>query len=240
MHILIYKLTQFILKLQNFLYKIRTKKLNSTFKNGSSKMIFHGENELILSAETELKKTELNKKIKEIVKTKLDDPEKLLNFISTEGTDVFRIKNANLILKLVGEEEGFITPAIGLKALFINLFVNLLVYNKLIISFKSNEMFILRPLKVDIYYMIHQFHKWYSYKLGLPGFNFKEQENFKHIFKTLKQEDISNLTLSEIISLKEAIARDIEAIDFVVNLCKEFDTSKKLLNRIKTGNSVVL
>ena len=101
-------------------------------------------------------------------------------------------------------------------------------------------MFILRKGSVDIYYMIHQFHKWYSFELGLPGFDYKDQQNFKRIFKTLKQEDITNLSIQEIISLKEAIARDIEAIDFVVNLSKEYDTSKKLLNKIKSGRSVSL
>lgn len=86
--------------------------------------------------------------------------------------------------------------------------------------------------------MIHQFHLWYGYKLGLPGFNYKDRKNFKRVFKTLSEQDISGLTLGEIISLKETIARDVEAIDFVVNLSKEYDASKKLVNLIKKGKSV--
>ena len=101
-------------------------------------------------------------------------------------------------------------------------------------------MFILRPGNIDIYYMVHQFHKWYGFELGLPGFDFKDQQNFKRIFKTLKQEDITNLSIEEIISLKESIARDIEAIDFVVNLSKEYETSKKLHNKLIEGKSVSL
>ena len=143
-------------------------------------------------------------------------------------------------MKLINEEEGFITPAKGVKAFILNLFVNLTCYKKLVISFKSNGMFILRPLNIDMYYMIHQFHKWYSFELGLPGFDFVDQQNFKRIFKTLSQEDITNLSIQEIISLKESIARDIEANDFVVNLSKEYETSKKLHNKLIDGKSVSL
>lgn len=234
----IYKLLKVVLDIQTKFYNKKIQTIPGSYKNGLSKIAFHGDNELVLNVETEKAKTELDKKVKEIIKDKLDNPEKLLSFIKEQGTDVFRINNADILLSIIGEEEGFITPLNGLKAFWTNLFVNFAVYKKIVISFKSNEMFILRPLPVDIYYMIHQFHKWYSFKLELPGFNYKEQENFKKIFKTLKQEDITTLTLGEIISLKEAIARDVEAIDFVVNLSKEYDTSKKLLKRLKTGNAV--
>ena len=54
------------------------------------------------------------------------------------------------------------------------------------------------------------------------------------------EEDISKLSLGEIIALKEAIARDVEAIDFVVNLSKEYDASKKLLKKLKSGASINL
>ncbi len=234
----IYNFLQFILAIQTKMHKKKLTKIPSHYKNGKSTHSFHGENELILNVETEKAKIELDKKVKEIIKNKLDNPEKLLNFVKDEGTDVFRLKHADFFLKLIGEEEGFLSPMNGIKALLLNLFVNFAAYKKVVICFKSTEMFVLRPLKVDIYYMIHQFHKWYSFKLELPGFNFSDQENFKRIFKTLQQKDISNLSLGEIISLKEAIARDVEAIDFVVTLSKEYDTSKKLLNKIKNGNTV--
>lgn len=234
----IYTLLQKVLKLQQENQQKRLAKLATSYSNGTSKTVFHGELELQLTSETENIKAELDKKVKEITKEKLNNPEKLLEFINEEGTDVFRLKNADIFLQLIGEEEGFIPPTKGFKALLLNLFVNFATYKKIVISFKSTDMFILRPLAVDIYYMIHQFHMWYAFKLGLPGFEFKDRENFKKVFKSLKQEDISNLTLGEIITLKETIARDTEAIDFVVNLCKEYDSSKKLVNKIKQGQSV--
>ncbi len=235
---LFHKLLCFVLNAQLSTHNKKMQNLSTQFQNGATKTVFHGANELILNSQTEAQKAELNTKVKEIVKSNINNPEKLLEFIQDDGTDVFRLKNADIILKLFGEEEGFIPPLGGVKAFFINLYVNLAAYNKIVISLKSNEMFILRPLNVNIYYMIHQFHLWYGYKLGLPGFNYKDRKNFKRVFKTLSEQDISGLTLGEIISLKEAIARDVEAIDFVVTLSKEYDASKKLVNLIKKGKSV--
>jgi len=232
-----YKLLNAVLKQQSEKQNKRLAQLSS-FTNGSSKTVFHGANELVINSQTEATKAELDEKVKQIVKTRLNNPEKLLEFIENEGTDVFRLKNADIFLRFIGEDEGFIPPLRGVKALLLNLYVNFVAHKKFVISLKSNEMFVLRPLAVDIYYMIHQFHLWYGFKLGLPGFDFADRKNFKRIFKTLKQEDISGLTLGEIISLKESIARDVEAIDFVVNLSKEYDASKKLVNIMRNGKSV--
>ncbi len=233
-----HKLLQFVLKQQEARYKKLTKKLTAQIKTGSSKTVFYGANELILNAKTEEKKTQLDNKVKEIVKSRINNPQALLDFIENEGSDVFRLKNADIFLNIIGEEEGFIPPTTGFKALLINLYVNFAKYRKIVISFKSNEMFILRPLDVNIYYMIHQFHLWYGYKLGLPGFNTKSRKNFQRVFKTLSEQDISKMTLEEVIALKETISRDKEAIDFVVNLSKEYDASKKLVNLIRKGKSV--
>ena len=101
-------------------------------------------------------------------------------------------------------------------------------------------MFVLRPLPIDIYYMIHQFHLWYGFKNGLSGYELKNRKKYKKIISTMNDNDISNLSLEDILDMKEAIARDVESIDFVVNLSKESETSTKLLNKIKEGKSVNL
>ncbi|MBQ2870891.1 hypothetical protein IJE86_04265 [bacterium] len=239
---IIYKLISKLIQLKEFTHKKRMARFSSTktYTNGTSKTIFHGAQQLILASQTEAKKQELNQKVKAIVKEKLNDPEKLLNFIQDEGTDVYRLPNVDIFLQLIGEEEGFIPRTKNLKAILLNLYVNFVAHKKIVISLRTSEMFILRPLPLDPYYMIHQFHMWYGYKLGLPGYSLRERENFKKIFKSMKKEDISSLTISEVIALKETIARDKEAIDFVINLAKEYDSSKKLVNKIRNGQSVKL
>ena len=48
---------------------------------------------------------------------------------------------------------------------------------------------------------------------------------------------LENHTLEEMVGLKEAIARDNEAIDFTVNYAKSIDGSKNVLNKIKREGS---
>ena len=130
---LVYKLIQFILDVQQSIHQKKLQKLQNSFKTGSTKRVFLGENELVLNAQTELKKAELNKKVKEIVKQRIKSPEQLLDFIKEQGTDVFRLKNADVFLKLINEDEGFITPAKGIRALAINLFTSINTYKKPVI-----------------------------------------------------------------------------------------------------------
>jgi len=88
-------------------------------------------------------------------------------------------------------------------------------------------MFVLRDLPLNIYFMAHQFHKWYGYKMKLPGFEEVAQKNFKRIWEFENSHNVSTLRYEEIIALKEAIARDVEAIDFVLNLAREGEGSQK-------------
>ena len=236
----IYKLTQNILKLQVLLHKKRIEHLHKKMTKGSSTNLLPEEIELTLNIEIETKKEKLNNKIKEILKTNQNNPEKLLDFIKEQGTDVFRIENADKFLKFIGEEEGFIPPLNGINALFLNLFINIFVYKKFVLSLKSNEMFVLRPLPIDIYSMIHQLHLWYGFKNDLPGYEIKNRKKYKKIIETLNNNDIENLSLDEILTMKDAINRDVDAIDFVVNIAKESEATQKLLNKLKDGKSVKL
>ena len=68
---------------------------------------------------------------------------------------------------------------------------------KISVKFKTPAMFVLRDLPVDVYYMSHQFYKWFGYKMKLPGYDYKTQENFKSSFKTLSNNDISKLSRLE-------------------------------------------
>ena len=98
-------------------------------------------------------------------------------------------------------------------------------------------MFVLGTGQINIYNMAHQFHKWYGYKTGLPGFDEAAQEKFKKIFDYEIDANVELLSYEEILSLKEAIHRDIEAIDFVIKLAKENDGAKKVFNNIKEKNN---
>ena len=172
--------------------------------------------------------------VKTIVKKNINTPEKLLEYVEKSGTRVIKIPYADKILSYVGEQEGFITPKSGFEALYLNI-----VLNKKI-AFKTPEMFVLRDLPVNIYVMSHQFHKWYSYKMELPGYDYATQENFKRIFEFSDPKKVQQLSYSEVMSLKEALRRDVDAIEFVLELSKEQEGSKKTLDKIKNGEKARL
>ena len=232
---LIKKITEWILNYQEKYYakKYKTALQNVQYssKNSTTKTHAQAGIKLILNSKTEQNKKKLNEEVKEIVEENIKHPEKLLEYIEENGTKVYKIPYADKLLKFVGEEEGFITPVSGINALVLNIVLE----HKF--AFKTAPMFVLRDLPVNIYIMTHQFHKWYGYKMQLPGFDEVAQQKFKKIWEYEIDTNVQTLTYEEILSLKEAIARDIEAIAFVTKLAKEHDGAKKVFENIKNkGN----
>ena len=135
----------------------------------------------------------------------------------------------------IGEEEGFVPPKKGLKALYLNFFVSLLCDKKFKLSFKTQELFVLRDMEINVYYMLHQFHKWYGFKKNLPGYDDKSQQLFKRNLDKMTEDKV--LTVDEIVMLKEAIARDAQATDFVIKLSKENDGARNVIKKIKNDGS---
>lgn len=216
--------------------KALSKKLQSNFQtiytDTTTKRAYSKDYSMTLTSTTERNKARLEYDIKALLKKSQNNPNALLEFVQEKGTKVCKINHADKILALILEEEGFISPKKGLTALYLNIATSILSHEPIKFSLKTDSMFILRDLPVDSYYMIHQFHKWYAMKLNLPGFDYNAQENFKKFFKSSNDKQMQSLNVNEILSLKEAIARDVEAINFVVDLAKSTDGSKKALKLI--------
>lgn len=177
------------------------------------------------------KKCANEEKIENILKKYLKNPTELFKYIKGAGTIVVKSKLAPKVLSYLGEEEGFILPKEGAKAFILNLFFNRCL------SFKTKEMFIVSSYNINEYAMIYQFYNWYCYKMKLSGFEDSTQEKFKNIFE-LKDDDIKELSFEEILELKGAIKRDIEAIDFVKKFVQKQSLSKKNLEKIRLHKAV--
>lgn len=221
------KIIYFFLEQQE---KALTKRLNKHLKvsstNSTSKTVLSKGVTMTLSAETEKKKELVKLNVSDIVKASNNDPTKLLAFIESKGTKVIKLDNADKVLSVINEEEGLITPLEGIEALYIN------IVTESGFSLKSKPIFILRNGEIDPYYMVHQFYKWYSLYMGLPGFDFISQKLFK-ISLNSDGSILSNLNLDEMTGLREAIARDREATDFALELAKTKEGSKNVLDKIK-------
>lgn len=214
------------------------KHFKSTYTNSTTKKVYGNAASLELTSKTEKNKDKLCSDVNLILKKYENNPDKLLAFIRRSGTKVYKLKFADKVLGLIKFEEGFVSSAVGLKALYLNIIIPILSGEKIKLSLKTEPMFIMRKLPLDKYYMIQQFHKWYAMKLKLPGFDAKSQNNFQK-FLNSNDEDIKNLSVQEILGLKEAIARDVEAINFIVDLAKNTAGSKNALKKMTAGGASI-
>lgn len=238
-------MSRFVRKIINYILEKRQKKLEKlkkrlapkTYTNSTTKTHITASSTMHLTTETEKNKEEADFCIKNIIMQNLETPEKLLDYVNERGTGVYKFSLADKILGCIKEEEGFITPLKGFKAFYLNIMLGIFSKKPLTFSCKTPAMFVLRNLPVNIYYMMHQFHKWYGFSVNLPGYDPQTQEDFKNAFSDLKNGDFGDMSVGEIIAMKEAIARDAEAIDFVIKLAKEQSGSKKVLDKIKNDGS---
>ena len=100
-------------------------------------------------------------------------------------------------------------------------------------------MFIFNIDNTEIYTIARALHKYYGYKEKLPGFDYKSQEIFKKAYNS-RRKSISPLdkcTIKEMYACKEALARDLESINFTIDLSVEHERSKKALDKLVNENS---
>lgn len=225
------KIIYFYLELQerNLTRKLRNH-LKTSSTNLTSKTILSNSATLNLTLETEKNKELVKKNVADIVKNCANNPEKLLQYIESKGTKVHKINNADKLLNIIKEEEGLITPLEGIEALYLNTITHSGF------SLKSKAMFVMREGNIDPYYMIHQFYKWYSLQMNLPGFDFMSQKIFK-IYLNSDGALLPSLNLDEITGLKEAINRDKEATDFALLMAKHKEGSKKVLDKMQNDGA---
>lgn len=228
----------FIKKIKYYLLSLKEKDLQNklkkttkrSFVNKTTKQVLGSAANLTLNSQTLQNIKDVKESVAAIVKQTNCDPEQLLNYVKSLKTPVFKINNADKFLNLIKEEEGLICEKRGFEAFLIGLFTGQGI------KFKTEPMFILRNGVIDKYYMLHHFYRWYSLKADLPGFDYQTQKRFKaYLFEN--QEDVKHLSIDAIISLQEAIARDNEATEFVLNYTNAVEGSKQVIDKIKNDGS---
>ena len=166
------KIKFFILSLQEkMLSRKLAPHLEKSFSNKDSKIVLSGSETLTLNSETNRKIEHVIQGVSDIAKSGLENPQKLLDYITAKGTEVFRVKNAVKILEKINEHEGLITELHGAKALYLNIFV------KKQFSIRTKPMFVIGTGEIKPYYLLREFYLWYALQMGLPGFNNRIPKN---------------------------------------------------------------
>ncbi|MGN0014461.1 MAG: hypothetical protein ACI37T_03485, partial [Candidatus Gastranaerophilaceae bacterium] len=216
---------QFLLHIKNN-FKALSEKKYSDKKNDKQNNYFKG-NAIADGARLEIKsdvsalKSEVEKISLKIVKKYFGNIDKTLQILQNKGVKVYKTKYAVKLLKNVNEKQGFLTPLRGFKAFYINFVFSFLCEHKLVFKTKSESMFIFSSSPIDTFFLASQIYRYVAFKKNMPGYEAEVQEKFKKIYKNPNYKNFSSLTAGEIFALKEAIARDVEAVDFAEKLHKE-------------------
>ena len=219
--------------------KRRLRKMLKTYRNTSagndlSKTIISDGANVTINAKSKELASQVEQNVKLIVKQTNCDGEKLLGYVRAEGTKVYTVINAEKLLKYIGEEEGLICEKKGFDALFLS-FITMSE-----LKLKTEPMFVFGKKNPERYLVLYNFYKWFSMKSGLGGFEGEIVKKYNKFIKNINKTDINKLPLEEILGLQEAIARDNEATDFVLNYEKENEVSKKVSDKItKDGGASV-
>lgn len=180
---------------------------------------------------------DINEDAGTMIKDYLDDVEGLLEFIERRGTKVVRCPYADKILATLGLMEGFNPPLKGLKGKILICGLKLFGRWPELIPKETPPMFIFTDKEPPMGYMVHQIHHWLSYNQGFPGYTEDALENFKRIFDpSFGVEDVKKMSKEEIVALREAIARDQAAIDFVDKMAQEIFKPQDVLKGMKEGD----
>lgn len=222
----------FILSVQE---KMLTRSLNKTLgvKNVSKRKKYFQEGCLLsLDSIADSDKQKMEEELALILKSSNYEPVEVLKYIQNHGTKVFYIDNAKS-LHSIGENEGFIYPQKGSKALYLSL----LTEKKF--ALKTEDRFVLTKGEINKYYFIYHFYNWYAFKHGIAGMDSESQELLKKYLFNPTDEDFSKLQLADIYKLKDAIKQDKASIEFVFKLCQQYEGAKKALEKLKdTGASL--
>ena len=218
-----------ILSLQEKFLKYRLSRTIGVKNTSKRKHKFTNGCTLDLSSLADIEKEQLEEEISNVLKAYDYEPKRLLEYIKLQGTPVYYVKDASKLLNPIGENEGFIYPARGGKALYLS--IGVLKEFRL----KTDEMFVFGEGDINKYYLIYQLYNWFAFKKGIEGMDTDSQELLKkYLFSNA---DTKELQLADIYKLKDAIRQDKASIEFVIKLCRNYDGAKNALEKLKDGGA---
>lgn len=218
-----------VLELQERLLKCRLSRTLNTKHNSKRKHHYFAGCTLDLRTMADTEKQELEDKITNILKTYDYNPMRVLEYVKSHGTEVKILKEAKNLLNPIGENEGFIYPQKGARALYLSLALNKNF------SLKTKEMFVLSNGEINKYYFIYHFYNWFAYKHNIAGMDADSQELLKKYL--FSDSDTNELQLAEIYKLKDAIRQDKASLEFVIKLCRNYDGAKQALEKMHSQGS---
>lgn len=231
---------KFVLDIINKIFELQDKFLKNKYAKqskmlgysagGMSKVKLTSGASLSISSELTLNKQKVEEEVRKLALENYGHFENLFIYAGDYGAKLYILPHADKFLRIIKESKGLILPKKGLNALYLNL-----VFRRKI-SLKTDVMFVFDKESINPYEALYNFYKWYSYNMDMPGFKDEDVMKVKGMFETEEDPDFKTLRYEEILSLKDAIERDREAMSFVVGFMKTMQGSKNAFDVMKEGD----
>ncbi len=194
-----------------------------------------------LVAETRKMAKEISESARDAVKAFYRSPDSLASFIERHQTPVYMLKGrliCGLVLAILGYEPGFIAPAEGRRYRLLERFLRM--YNaKPHCEFKHGVFVLTRPL-FTVGFISHQLHHWLAYRSGMAGYSDKSQLLYKKFWNEnngVIGQEVYKMKVEDMVALKAAINRDLEALLFLKEIANEVLIPAKQARRISHGTA---
>lgn len=199
--------------------------INPTYQQNFNKKHFSKGCSLDINAQAEEKITAVKQRAFELINIYNKSSLGLLNYIEERGYKVIKNTHSRKILKLIEEKPGFIPEAKGIKALILN------IISGTNLSLTSKPLFILEKDPIQVTDILHDFYLWLAMDMGLPGFEAETRKIFIKYFIKGEDSTLSKIQINQMLMLKQAVSRDKEAIEFVIEFEKNNKSTKLELSK---------
>lgn len=199
-----------------------------------------------LVAETRKQANHIAESARDAVKSFYRDPQQLAAFIERHHTPVYVIERGLpvLILSLLGFEPGFIAPSDQKRYHWLQTLLNgqgaiHLGQARPGCHFEHGVFVLTRPL-YTVGFLSHQLHHWLAFRSGMHGYSKRAQELYKRFWSKnngLIGDEIYDMSAEDILALKEAINRDMEALNFLKDIASEVLIPAKQAQRLSHGTA---
>lgn len=203
-----------------------------------------------LVAETHRQAQAIAESAKATVRQFYREPKQLAVFIERHQTPVYVLKNtlfANICMAILGVEPGFIPPTSKksyqrLVGLLTSRFMQPLLgrqSNKPHCHFEHG-VFVVTPALFTVGFLSHQLHHWLAFRSGMQGYNERAQTLYKKFWNEQNGElgaEVAEMSMDDMIALKAAINRDLEALKFLQDVAQDILIPAKQAKRFAEGSA---
>lgn len=203
-----------------------------------------------LVAETRRQVNEVSQTARDAIQNFYTDPQKLAGFIERYGTPVYVLKFgwlAMLVLRALGFEPGFIPPCDSRQGVWLK---RLLTFceadrpqpigsNVTTHPFPNGVFVLTRPL-FSVGFMTHQLHHWLACRSGMAGYSEQARKLYKQFWEENRGrigKEVYQMNAEDILALKAAINRDMEALRFLKSMTDEVLLPARQARRIANGTA---